>query len=468
MGTRTARQVRISTRSRLAGLVLCVLSASIGTSAANVALPEIAAAFGGSFARAQWVVVVYLLAMTAASVAVGSLGDVLGRARLLAAGAVVFTVAAVVCAAAPSFEVLVAARAVQGAGAAVMLALPLALLRDTVAEERTGRVMGLLGTASALGTAAGPVLGGLAAGAWGWPAVFAMMVPFGIASLILGGVRSIDAARPGSRPRFDLAGALVLTAAVALYSLAVTGLGRPDGGPATAALFGASAVGVVVLVLIERRAAHPVLPLRLLLSRTMSASALANLVVGAVMMSTLVVGPFYLSGALGLTPAGIGLVMATGPIASIVSGVVAGRLVDRHGPRRVVAGGLATMIASALVLASLPGWIGLAGYVAGVVALAPGYQLFLAGNNTRTMTAVGAERRGTASGLLSVSRNVGLITGTTAMGALFTAVAGSPVTGASTPDLTAAMATTFVVAAGILAGALLVVSLPDRSRAAGD
>ncbi len=457
---------------RVVGLAVCVLSASLGTSAANVALPQIADAFGGSFGQAQWVVVAYLLGMTAASVTVGYLGDVFDRTRLLAAGAVVFAAAAVAVSLAPSFQVLVTARAIQGVGAAVLMALPLAIARDTTAEHRTGSVMGLLGTTSAVGTAAGPAVGGLVVDAWGWQAVFAAMVPFGLAALLLnglsgpggsggpgrlGGRNTTHNRRP--RSRFDAAGMVILTATVALYALGVTGIDRGADAGVTAALLGAAAAGVIVLVLVERRAAHPVLPLALLGDRIIGAGAVANLIVGAVMMTTLVVGPFYLSEALGLGSAAVGLVMAAGPVASILSGIVAGRLVDRLGTRRMITAGLAVMIAGAVILAWLPATIGLVGYLAGIVALAPGYQLFLAANNTQVMTAIAPERRGTASGLLGLSRNLGLITGTTAMGVLFAAAAGASVTTATPAELTTAVTVTFVTAAAAVTAALLLMAL---------
>src|SRR5690606_24352698 len=138
-----------------------MLLASLGTSIANVALPAFADAFDASFQHIQWVVLAYLLAITTLIVGAGRLGDLTGRRRLLLAGIALFTLASVLCGLAPTLWLLIAARAGQGAGAAIMMALTMAFVAETVPKEWTGTAMGLLGTMSAVGTALGPSLGGI-------------------------------------------------------------------------------------------------------------------------------------------------------------------------------------------------------------------------------------------------------------------------------------------------------------------
>ncbi|MEU2630025.1 MFS transporter, partial [Kitasatospora sp. NPDC007106] len=150
-----------SARWALAALSLSMLLPSLGISIANVALPTLSVAFSAPFAAVQWVVLAFLLATTTTIVGAGRLGDLVGRRRLLLGGIVLFTVASLLCGAAPTLWLLIAARAAQGLGAAVMMALTMAFVGGTVPKERTGRAMGLLGTMSAVGTALGPSLGGL-------------------------------------------------------------------------------------------------------------------------------------------------------------------------------------------------------------------------------------------------------------------------------------------------------------------
>jgi MFS family permease len=179
-----------------------------------------------------------------------------------------------------------------------------------------------------------------------------------------------------------------------------------------------------------------------------------NLCVATVMMTTLVVGPFYLSRGLGLDTAMTGAVMSIGPLISTVSGILAGRIVDRLGAGNMVMAGLVAMAAGALALCALPG---LAGYIAGIAVLTPGYQLFQAANNTMVMTGVAAGQRGVISGMLGLSRNLGLITGASVMGAIFAAALGGADAAAAAPDAIAAgMRLTFAVAAGLIIAAIAI------------
>jgi MFS family permease len=158
--------------------------------------------------------------------------------------------------------------------------------------------------------------------------------------------------------------------------------------------------------------------------------------------------------------------MSIGPVISALSGVPAGRIVDRLGAPVVVIAGLAAMAAGSVGLAVLPGLFGLAGYIAAIAVLTPGYQLFQAANNTAVMADAGADRRGVVSGLLSLSRNLGLITGASAMGALFAAAAAATDFGTANPEAVASgLRITFAVAAALVAIALILASA-SRGRVA--
>ena len=174
-----------SPRGSLISLSLSMLLASLGTSIANVGLPSLAQAFDASFHAVQWVVLAYLLAITAVIVSAGRLGDRLGRRRLLLGGLLLFSLACGLCGAAATLDMLIAARILQGLGAAVMMAMALGMVGDTVTKERTGRVMGLLGTMSAVGTAMGPSVGGVLLSLPGWRALFLVGAPLGLLAAAL-------------------------------------------------------------------------------------------------------------------------------------------------------------------------------------------------------------------------------------------------------------------------------------------
>ncbi len=441
------------------GLALAVLSASVGTSVANVALPDLVSAFTATPAQVQWVVVGYLLAMTGVSITVGALGDRWGRRRILLVGIAVFTLGAVVGALAPTLPVLITARVAQGVGAAAMTALPLALARDVTADGQTGRIMGVLGTTSAIGTALGPALGGTLIGWGGWAAAFWMMVPLGAASLLLATALPSSDTTPRPRGRFDISGSVLLTAGVATYAFALTSPG--SNWPTAPLLLGAVAL-LGGFAAVERRAAHPVLPLATLRHRSITTGMITNVLVATVMMSTLVVGPYALHNGLELSLPLVGLVMSVGPVTSAVSGILAGRLVDRTTPAVMITAGLALVTLGAACLALLPSWWGVVGYIVALIVLTPGYQLFLAANNTHVLSDTDPAHRGRIAGALGLSRNLGLITGASAMGVLYAAI-DAGMDAASTGSLSA-MRATFLVAALLAAIATAVSLVPFANR----
>lgn len=443
-------------RWALAALSLSMLLSSLGTSIANVGLPTLALAFAASFQEVQWVVLAYLLAITTLIVSVGRLGDLLGRRRLLLAGLLLFTAASVLCGLAPSLWLLIAARAAQGLGAAVMMALTLAFVGETVPKERTGRAMGLLGTMSAIGTAFGPSLGGVLIAGFGWRSIFLVNVPLGLAALWLA-QRHLPADRvrpPGERPGFDGLGTLLLALTLGAYALAMT-IGRGRYGPLNVALLVGAAVGLGLFLLAEAKAASPLVRLAMFRDRMLSASLAMSALVSTVLMATLVVGPFYLARGLGLEAAMVGVVLSVGPLVAALTGVPAGRIADRFGAQRMTVAGLAGIAAGSLLLALLPAPLGIAGYVIPIVIITAGYGLFQTANNTAVMAGVGADRRGVVSGLLNLSRNLGLITGASVMGAVFAlAAATTDLTHASPSAVATGMRVTFGTGAALIAVAL--------------
>lgn len=174
-----------SVRWALASLSLALLLSALGTSIANVGLPTLSLAFHATFQQVQWVVLAYLLAITTLIVSVGRMGDVIGRRRLMLAGIILFTLASVLCGFAPTLWLLIAARALQGLGAAIMMVLTMTMISESVPKEKAGSAMGLLGTMSAMGTALGPTLGGVLIAGFGWPAIFLINVPLGILTFLL-------------------------------------------------------------------------------------------------------------------------------------------------------------------------------------------------------------------------------------------------------------------------------------------
>ena len=430
--------------------VFSILLSSLGTSIANVALPQMAAGFSASFATVQWVVIGYLLSLTVLSAAAGRLGDRIGHGRALRSGTALFAAAAMAAALAPQVGWLIGARMVQGAGAAVMMVLPMALLRETAGPERLGRAMGLLGTASAIGIALGPAVGGFLIAALGWRAVFWLLAGLGMVALIVA-PRPVAVVRPKGEAVLDPRGAVLFGVAIAAFALAAT----LHSGWHSAALLVLSGLALLAFRRAERDARHPFFPRGAFADALLRRGLLANALVSAVMMMTLVVGPFYLAHGVGLDAARVGLAMTLGPVMSSISGIPAGRLVDRFGAAGSAQLGVAMMAGAVALIAVLAPLLGLWGYLGGVVLLSPGYQLFLAANTTQVLMTAGEGQRGATSGLLGLSRNLGLISGAAAMGALFAwAVGQSDVTVAAAAQIIRGTSASFAAAAGLLSVAV--------------
>lgn len=444
-----------SARGVLLSLSLSMLLSSLGTSIANVGLPTLAASFSASFQAVQWVVLAYLLAITALIVSVGRLGDLIGRRRLLLIGIALFTVASILCAVAPTLGWLIAARTLQGAGAATMMALTMALVGEAVAKEKLGRAMGLLGTVSAMGTCLGPTLGGVLIASAGWPGIFLINVPLGLLAFGLAyGFLPVD--RRGKRSGFDVPGTLALVLTLVAYALAMT-LGHGHFGPLNGALLLAAAVGVCALVFIENRTSSPLIKLTMFHNPVLSAGFAMSGLVTTVVMATLVVGPFYLSGALALDTASAGLVMSAGPLVAALAGIPAGRMVETTGAHRSSISGLIAMALGALSLVVVPVAVGVLGYLIPLAVITAGYALFQAANNTAVLADIPPEQRGVISGLLGLSRNLGLITGASVMGAVFAFGSASPDILQASPDAVAmGVRMTFSVAAALIVVALVI------------
>lgn len=388
-------------------LALSMLLASLGTSIANIALPTLSIVFSAPFAQVQAVVVAYLVALTITVVIAGQLGDRHGLKPMLMTGLVIYGGASLLCGFASNLGLLVGARALQGIGAAFLMTLAMALARQTAGKERIGRAMGLLGTVSALGMAIGPSLGGLLIELAGWRSLFWLQLLLAVVAFIFATVTLPEDSNKS------------LLAKTRLWSV---------------------------------------------MDRQLAPSLILNLLVFAIMMTTLTVGPYFLSLGLELQATQVGLIMAAGPVISIFSGIPSGRLVDSWGSHRVLLLGLSLLTAGAFLFAFLPNMMGVGGYVLAIIVLTPGYQLFQAANNTGTLMAIPREQQGTVSGLLNLSRNTGAILGAAGLGAVFASGVGTAeLAQASGAAIATGMQLTFLVAGCMMICAMVVARVSGRA-----
>ena len=237
-------------------------------------------------------------------------------------------------------------------------------------------------------------------------------------------------------------------------------LGRGRFGPLNAALLLAAVLGIGLFLLAEARGSSPLIPLAMFRNPVLSGSLTMSALVSTVMMATLVVGPFYLSRSLGLQAALVGLALSVGPLVAALTGVPAGRIVDRFGAQPMTLLGLSGIALGSFILATLPASLGIPGYLLPIAMVTSSYALFQTANNTAVMTDVRPDQRGVNSGLLSLSRNLGLITGASAMGAVFALASATTSIMTARPEAVAAgMRTTFAVGGALILVALAIASV---------
>ena len=368
-----------------------------------------------------------------------------------------FSIASVPCGVAPTLWLLIGARATQGLGAAVMMALTMAFIGETVPKETTGSAMGLLGTMSAIGTALGPSLGGVLIAGLGWRAIFFVNVPLGSLTFLLA-LRHLPANRPQpatDHVRFDHVGTLLLAMTLAAYALALT-IGRGSFGLLNIALLVAAVASRPFCARGEKGgiAFDPAVDVPRSCAEWQSGHECAGFD-----------GNHGHAGRRAVLPVtrvrtrrgDAGLVLSAGPVAAALAGVPSGRLVDRLGAQRMTIVGLVGIAAGCTALAMVPVAFGLAGYLAPIVVLTVGYALFQAANNTAIMADVGPDQRGVVSGMLNLSRNLGFVTGASVLGAIFALASSAGDIGAAGPAaFGAGMRITFAEAAGLIVLALAI------------
>lgn len=443
---------------------MSIILAALGTSAAAVILPELSNEFRDSNLDASMVVSIYILAATALIVPIGRVGDLLGKRKVLVIGLCIFTLGAAFASYASTLPVLIASRLVQGAGAAAMMAMPLAQIRDFVPTGHVGRWMGMMGTLSAIGTASGPALGGAITATFGWRAVFLVQALFAVVALATCMMWIKDDQRAVVRSPIGFAGAGALVLSFTTFAFAFSNI---NGGFSS---FSAILLAVALLAfagfwIFESYAATPTIPLDLLRSTQLRLSLTMNVIVSLVMMGVLVVGPFFLTCGLGLTTAQMGLAMSVGPIASAVSGVPAGWLTEWIGAgHAVLLGGMAVTIATA-AMAGLPYLFGLSGFLVAFMLLSPSYQIFLAALNTSVMENASEPDRGVTSGVLNLSRNFGFILGASVISAIFWALVHVDSNlDDEARNTSLAMAGTFAICCVLASGVVLLAITSRRDR----
>ena len=404
----------------LAVLVSAQFLVMLDASIVNVALPSIQADLGLGAAEATWIVNAYVVAFGGLLLLSGRLADLFGRRRMFTAGSGLFTVGTLVAAVAADQGLLLVGRVVQGVGAAALSPAAMSLLMLAFPGQARARAMSIWGAASTLGGATGVALGGLLAGSLGWRSVFLLTVPVSVAAVALAR-HVLPESALGPTRRFDWGGAASVTAAVVV--LVHGAVFAADLGWTTPPVVGSLTVAaalVAIFVIVERRAADPLVPLPLFRSRTLSVGVALAVLGGAARASTFVLVALYLQQALAMAPQQAGLAMVPTSLTGFaVSLGVLPWMLRTLGPRRSLVTGLVVLAAGHLWLAHAPTGTGyLVAVLPGLLLVATGVALSFMPTTMVIASAVPEAHTGLGSGLAASASQVGAALGT----ATFTAV----------------------------------------------
>ncbi|MDT0461443.1 DHA2 family efflux MFS transporter permease subunit [Streptomyces gibsoniae] len=390
----------------------------------TTALPAIRKDLGGGLEDLSWTVNAYTLSFAALLMTGSALGDRFGRRRLFGAGLAVFTAASAAAALAPNLATLIAARAAQGAGAAVLLPLTLTLLTVAVPTARRGMAFGIWGGVNGMAIAIGPMVGGAVIDQFSWQWIFWLNVPIGVLLLPLARLRLAES--HGQARRLDLVGtALASSGVFGIVLSLVRGENAGWGSAGVLAGFAGGALLLAAFVRWELRNPAPMLPLRLFRSRSFSAINIVGLLnffglYGAVFLLTQ-----YLQGVQGYTPLQAGLRMLPWTAMPIAVTPLAGALSDRIGGRTILTLGLAVQaVGMGWYAAVATPQVSYAAQVPALIVSGVGMSLFLAPVANVVMGSVRPEEQGIASGASTSLRNIGGVLGVAVFGAVFSAQGG--------------------------------------------
>jgi EmrB/QacA subfamily drug resistance transporter len=395
--------------------------AGLDGSVVNMALPIIGQTTRSPVSTVEWVILIYLITSSASLLLFGRLADIHGKRAIYMWGQFIFVIGSLCCGLSHSIGLLIASRAIQAVGAAMIFALSPAILISAFPASERGSALGMQATFAYMGLAIGPALGGFLTQHWGWPSIFFINVPIGLAMLGLAH-HVLQTDRHTIGQPFDPAGAATLAIALASLLLVLSQGGTFGWShPGILALAALAAISGAAFILIERHIPYPALDFNLFRNRRFSASIVAACLCYLSSASVSFLLPFYLLGAAGLTPSQAGLVMMAVPLAMMSVTGLSGLLSDHIGVRLPATLGMALVASALFLLGKLPAGFDALHTVGALLVMGFGVGLFTAPNNSAIMGSVPPRNQGVAGALLAAARTVGFAIGVALAGLIFTA-----------------------------------------------
>jgi EmrB/QacA subfamily drug resistance transporter len=469
--TRTAMTAEPRDRRRWLGLaVLCsaFFMVILDVAIVNVALPTIQVDLAFSAKNLQWVVSAYALAFGGLLLLGGRAADLLGRRRVFVLGVALFAAASLLAGLAWSDTVLIAARAIQGIGAAVMTPAALSILMTTFREgAERNTALGVWGAVGASGGTIGVLLGGILTDTIGWEWIFFLNVPVGLAVIAAAPVLLGESRAQAGHRRFDIAGALSVTAAVAVLVYALVEAASAGWGSAqTLGLIGVSAALLALFVAIELRSRAPIMPFSIFRIRAVTGSNVAGLALGGAVFGMIFILTLYMQQVLAYSPLETGLAWLAMSLTALISSIAGSVLVTRIGPRMPLAAGLVLAAGGLLWLSRIPAdGRYLADLLPALLVTGAGLGASFVALSIGALDGVSDRDAGLASGLVNTTQQVGGALGVAVLSTLAISRSGDLIAGgaAAPVALTEGFQIALIAAAGFaIAGALAVLALVRR------
>ncbi len=397
-----------------------LLMGTVDGSIVNVALPSLTTDLHTQFYLVQWAVLSFLMGLAVCLLMAGRLGDMVGKKRVFTAGLITFVFSSALCGLSPGIYWLIAFRFLQAIGAAMIVALGVAIVTETWPRTEHGTAIGISAGIISLGAAAGPALGGFILHILSWRWIFFVNVPIGLLSLALVRLYIPDLQPKNRNEKFDLIGAIFIGLTMLSFVLAMT-FTQTRGlySMPVLVLLISFAAALIMFIRIEKRAKHPMLDLSLFKNPGFSLNLLTGFITFVCISGILLLFPFYLQLVKRMDQQHIGLVMSVVPLSLVILGPISGTLADRMGTRPVSLIGLFAIFASYVLIGRLTVFTTPVNFILLTLPNGLGMATFQSPNNTAIMAAAPRHRLGVANGMLSMSRTLGQLTGVSLLGAFF-------------------------------------------------
>jgi MFS transporter, DHA2 family, methylenomycin A resistance protein len=414
----TDRRLKVLTIGAMCfGLFMVMLDNTV----VNLALPTIQRRLGAGMSELQWIVDAFVLLLASLMLTGGTIGDLYGRKRAFMGGLTVFTLGSLACALAPSVGFLIAARALQGVGAAVMMPNTLAILTNTFPDHKErAQAIGIWAGVSGFALALGPLLGGVMVDALGWQSIFYINVPIGAFALVM----CLRVVRESSNPEgrsLDLPGQILAVVGLGALTYALIEANTYGWGSAIIlSFFGIAVVALTAFVLVELRSSSPMLQLSFFRNTTFFGANLVGLLVSFAFFGMLMFLALFLQNIQGYSATRAGLMQLPTTAAVVVSSIISGRIVGRYGARAPITVGMVLLGAGLLLFTGVQPSTPFSGFWWMLAIVGVGNGLVMSPITTAIMSSVPLSRAGMASATSNTTRQVGGVFGIALLGSIVT------------------------------------------------